>query len=289
MLILFALLGAFVGAVFLIVLLSHAIAWYESASDRPELVPGRFAAERLWLATRLIVQETLLLLVTVLLHPWGWVPPRQTPFAPTGGPPVILLHGLFHNRACWWWVKFRLRRKGLRNLYSINLPPWKDIEALTERLTLKVDELRLAGAGDKVHLVGHSMGGIIARNYLQLRGGAERVDRCVLLAAPNHGSKLAPFAISRLGEALVPGSTFLNRLNAAPLPHPERITAICSRHDNIVLPWQSARLPGVRNIELSGMGHVGMLYCPSALAALIDGLCETLPAQPPPEAEHALP
>ena len=27
-------------------LLSHAIAWYESASARPGLVPGRFAAEQ---------------------------------------------------------------------------------------------------------------------------------------------------------------------------------------------------------------------------------------------------
>jgi len=289
MLILFAILGAFGGAVGLVVLLSHAIAWYESASARPELVPGRFAPERLWLAARLLVQETFFLSITLLLHPFGWVGPRPAPFDPRGGPPVILLHGLFHNRACWLWVKFRLRRKGLRNLYTINLPPWKDIESLTERLTLKIDELRLAGAGDRVHLVGHSMGGVIARNYLQLRGGGERVDRCVLLAAPNHGSKLAPFAISRLGEALVPGSAFLNRLNAAPLPHPERITAICSRHDNIVLPWQSARLEGVRTIELSGMGHVGILYCPNALDALIEGLCEAHPAPAPSGVEHALP
>ncbi len=289
MLILFAILGAFVGIVFLVVLLSHAIAWYESASARPELVPERFAADRLLLAARLVAKETLLMLVTVLLHPWGWVAPRQTPFDPSGGPPIILLHGLFHNRACWWWAKLRLRRKGLRNLYTINLPPWKEVEALTERLTLKIDELRLAGAGEKVNLVGHSMGGVIVRNYLQLRGGAERVDRCVLLATPNHGSKLAPFAISHLGEALVPGSAFLDRLNAAPLPHPERITAIYSRHDNIVLPWQNARLPGARNIELAGMGHVGMLYCANALAALIEGLCETIPAQPATEAEHAIP
>lgn len=288
MFILFAILGSFCGVVFLVVLLSHAIAWYESASTRPELVPGRFTPERLWLAARLVSKETLLMLITVLLHPWGWVAPRRVLFDPEGGPSVILLHGLFHNRACWWWAKFRLRRKGLRNLYTINLPPWKNVEALTERLALKIDELRLAGAGDKVNLVGHSMGGIIARNYLQLRGGAERVDRCVLLAAPNHGSKLAPFAISRLGESLVPGSSFLNRINAAHLPHPERIIAIYSRHDNIVLPWQNARLPEARNIELAGMGHVGILYSRSALAALVEGLSETNTAPFPSEAEHAI-
>ena len=283
---LFDLLAILFGAVVLVVLCSYAIAWYEGASARPELVPERLKPASLWLATRLVVQESLLLWVTVLLHPLGWIPPRAKAYDPTGGPPVILLHGLFHNRACWTWAKFRLRRRGLRNLHTINLPAWKNVETLTERLALKVDELRLAGAGERIHLVGHSMGGIIARNYLQLRGGAERVERCVLLASPNHGSKLAPFALSRLGELLVPGSAFLNKLNAAPLPRPERFTAICSRHDNIVLPWQNSRLEEIRNLELTGMGHAGVLYRGTALAAVAESL-GIVAADPAQEVSHA--
>ncbi len=282
-------LAVFVGAVIAAVVMSHAIAWYESASADPSQLADRFAPERLWLALRLIAQEAFFLLVTTLLHPLGLVKSGPEPYDPDGGPPVILLHGLFHNRACWLWIKFNLRRQGFRNLYALNLPPWKDLEALTERVTLKIDELKLAGAGGRVHLVGHSMGGMIARNYLQLRGGADRVDRCVLLAAPNHGSKLAPFAISALGEMLVPGSEFLQRLAAAPLPNPQAIWAIFSRHDNIVLPWQSARLEGVHQVELSGLGHVGMLYRSVAINALVTALTTPQDArsQVPGQTAHA--
>lgn len=285
MLIILAILAIITGGVGLVVLLSHAIAWYEAANADPALLQGRFQPQRLWLSARLLFQETFFLTVTVLFHPFGWLAPRPAPFDPAGGAPVILLHGLFQNRACWLWLKYRLRRRGLRNLYTLNLPPWKDIETLTERLALKVDELRLAGAGTRVHLVGHSMGGIIARNYLQLRGGAERVDRCVLLAAPNHGSKLAPFAVSRLGELVVPGSPFLQRLGAAPLPHPERILAIFTRHDNIVLPWQSGRLEGVQQTELERIGHIGLLFDPRTLRRLVEFLT-TRPAPEEPHEQH---
>jgi len=124
------------------------------------------------------------------------------------------LHGLFHNRACWLLVLLGLRLNGVRSLYTINLPPWKGVESLTERLAKKVDELRLASGCDRVHLVGHSMGGIIARNYLQIRGGAAKVDRCILIATPNQGSRLAALALSPLAKALIPGSKLIKRLAA---------------------------------------------------------------------------
>jgi hypothetical protein len=38
------------------------------------------------------------------------------------------------------------------------------------------------------------------------------------------------------------------------------VTAIHSRHDNMVLPPENARLEGVENIELTGLGHATLLY-----------------------------
>ncbi|OWZ82707.1 alpha/beta fold hydrolase [Natranaerobius trueperi] len=42
----------------------------------------------------------------------------------------------------------------------------------------------------KIHLVGHSMGGLIIRNYLA-RNTIDNIGRCVLIATPNKGTKLA--------------------------------------------------------------------------------------------------
>jgi triacylglycerol lipase len=269
--IIFNLLAILFGSCALVVTMSYAIVWYENSNLDPQLVEGRFQPHNLWLAARLLVQETLLLGLTVLLNPLGWLPPRQTPASRTGAP-ILLLHGLFHNRACWLWLKLQLRRRGQKAVYSINLPPWKDLETLTERVAKKVDEIRLEQGVERVHLIGHSMGGMIARNYLQLRGGAAKVASCTLLAAPNGGSKLAPFALSPLGRILIPGSEFLQRLAAAPLPPGVALRVVYSRHDNMVLPFLHGRLEGAEELELSGIGHMAMLYHPRAIAPLLDGL-----------------
>ncbi|PNU21271.1 hypothetical protein C2E25_02980 [Geothermobacter hydrogeniphilus] len=256
----------------LITLLSYAIYWYESANLSPELMEQRFAPRRLLLALRLLVGETLLLFVSVLLHPLGWIWPAEKPTVDNSRPPIILLHGLFHNRSCWWWLKRRLKRTGYRTIYSLRLSAWHDVEILTELIAKKVDQLRLQAGVEQVVLIGHSMGGILARNYIQRRGGAARVAHCIQLGAPNGGSKLAPFAVSPLARNLLPGSTFLAELNASKLPADIPLTCIYSRHDNIVIPSSSGRLPGSREVELQGMGHMGLLYHKTAVRAVLDAL-----------------
>lgn len=270
--------SVYVGAIALIVLLSYAIALYEAASTDPLLVEHRFAPGQIWLAIKLMAAETFFLAITVILHPLGWIPFKEQTRTGNRETPIILLHGLFHNRGCWLWMKFRLRRKGFTNLITINLPPWKNVESLTERVVTKVDELRVKDGFERVHLVGHSMGGIIARNYVQIRGGASKVERCILLGAPNLGSKLAPFAVSQLGRQLMPGSEFLKRLAQTPLPNDVAMVSIFTRHDNMVLPPANARLDGAINEEIHGMGHASLLYHPRAINAVVDALTrEKLP------------
>jgi triacylglycerol esterase/lipase EstA (alpha/beta hydrolase family) len=275
MCILFNVLELLLSVVAVVVILSYAIAWYEYANREPALMENRFTLGRLCFAVKLIVTETALLFLTVLLHPLGWFSLKEKPEAAADATPVLLLHGLFHNRACWLWAKFRLRRQGYKALYAINLPPWYDVERLTERVSKKTDELRHATGMDKIHLVGHSMGGMIARNYIQLRGGEQKVDACVLLSSPNGGSKLAPFALTPLGKLLLPGSEFLQRLAAAPLPSGVRLTAIVNRHDNMILPFEHGRLEGVRNVELGGMGHASVLYRSRSIEAIVQALGES--------------
>lgn len=275
--IVFGILVLLCGAAAAVVLLSYAFAWCEYANGRPAAMEGRFALKHLGLAVWLLLLETAFLLLNLLLHPLGWHSPRERPRQEERGIPILLLHGLFLNRACWTWLRLRLRLQGIRNVYTLNLPPWKDVESLTERVSKKVDELRHTTGIEQVHLVGHSMGGIIARNYLQIRGGAHKVGHCILLGAPNHGSRLAPFAISPMGSLLLPGSKFLSLLAAAPIPDEACITNIYTRHENMVLPADNAHLSGVKNIELAGMGHHGLLYHPRAVAAVLDALKQEEP------------
>ncbi len=269
-------LTLFTGFVALLVSVNFAMAWYEYANRDPQMLERGHTLRRLFFALRLIVPETFFLALTILLQPIGWLN-RKQPSPCTTETPIIFLHGLMQSPACWLWLKFCLKRQGFTALYSIALPPWKDVEVLTERLARQVDRVRHATGLQKVHLVGHSMGGLIARNYLQIRGGAEKVDRCLLIGTPNGGSKMAPFSLSALGRLLMPGSVFLRRLAEAPLPAEARVCVLYSRHDNLVIPYENACLEGATAVELDRVGHVGLLFSRRVLQVLVDLLQEKTP------------
>lgn len=255
------------------VLLSYIIVWYEAANRDPELVAHRFVPSRLAFAASLLARETLSLALTVLAHPLGWL--RESKPTDQAGRPILLLHGLFHNRSCWWLVKARLARAGLGPIYSLNLNTWRsDVEPLTELVADKVDQIRMAHGVEQVDLIGHSMGGILARNFIQLRGGAAKVRHCIGLATPHGGSRLAPFALTPLARVLMPGSEFLQRLAAAPRPAEVRFTNIHSRHDNLVIPVEAALMEGTPCIEVSDIGHSSLLLSRRVVDQVIEILGE---------------
>lgn len=266
-----ALLMIMAGLFAVSVVLSFAISWCERANSDP----GVAAQRRHALAVRLMLTEFASLLLTLLLRPLGWLPER-IPAGPSRRPPVILLHGLFQNRSCLLLLQWRLRAAGFDRIISVNTPPWLDLETLTGRVRHVVEQVRSATGAEQVYLVGHSMGGIIARNFIQLGDGASQVAGCVTLGSPHRGSKLAPFAVSRLGRALLPGSGLLMRLQAAPMPATVRFTAIYSRHDNIIVPMENARLDGADNVELSEIGHTAMLFSPRVAHEVVKALGEVV-------------
>lgn len=259
-------------AVTWVVTASCAICWYEYANRDPELLAQRRLPERTLLAFRLVTMEIAAVLASLLQYPFGWLPPRPPLAESFAERPVLLLHGLLQNRACWFWMQRELGFAGFRAVRTINLPPWEHLEQLTDRLDAAVKELCEIYETDKVHLVCHSMGGIVARNYIQLHNGAGRIDRCILIATPNQGSKLAPLAVSPLGELVMPGSEFLAELNAAPMPPAVATSVILTHHDNIVLPWENARLEGAETIEFDWIGHTTLLYDSEAIRAVISTL-----------------
>ena len=205
---LFFLIKTTICVVALTVLLSYTVAWYERANSSPALIDRRFTTRGIGIAFWLLIQETGCLLLTILLRPLGWQQPRIPDSKDSENPPVILLHGLFQNRSCLLWLQHRLKEAGYQQVISINTPPWRDIEALSEQLAKKVDELRIHLKVEKVILIGHSMGGLIARNYVQSRGGSAHVQAMVTLGSPHHGSSHCPR--QRLRLQFLPATTILS-------------------------------------------------------------------------------
>jgi len=268
------LLALLFGASLVTVTFSYAFAWYETANRHPELLEGRFSAPSLLFALRLVLVEALLLTITLILHPLGWYTRRRERLPRAIDPPILLLHGLFQSRACWLWLRLLLWLRGYRNVYALSLPPTRNIETLTEILDRKIIELRHKPGIEKVHLVGHSMGGMIARNYVQLRGGGDKVASLTLLSSPNSGSRLAPFAVTKLGLEALPGSDFLQRLGTALPPEDIPVINIYCRHDNIIVPAEFGYLEWATNVELQGVGHTSVLFMPRSVRAILASLKE---------------
>jgi triacylglycerol esterase/lipase EstA (alpha/beta hydrolase family) len=125
--------------------------------------------------------------------------------------------------------------------------------------------------GGRIDLVCHSLGGVVARCWLQELGGARRVDRCITLSTPHRGTYGAYWVASRIGRELRPDSLILQRLEAS-RAGAERVkfTSVVAGSDNIVFPRVFASHEEL--VHVPDVGHVGMLFSPTVLRTVADRL-----------------
>jgi hypothetical protein len=107
--------------IFWVVTTSFALAWYEYSNRDPELLVGRLMPERRYLALRLILVEAGSIFLVVCAYPFGFLPQKPPSLQVTQKRPVLLLHGLFHNRAVWFLMKQRLEQCGF-TVVTVNIP-----------------------------------------------------------------------------------------------------------------------------------------------------------------------
>jgi pimeloyl-ACP methyl ester carboxylesterase len=212
---------------------------------------------------------------------WWWM--RDPAPAPAAAP-VLLLHGVGCNAGVWLRVRARLRGRGLGPLYTLSYgPPLASIEVFAAQVAEKVDSIVSATGAAKVTLVGHSMGGLVARAYLR-RFGAGSVRALVTIGTPHRGSMHARFFPGTCLAEMCPGSEWLETLNLGDAPAGPRCVALWSWHDSMVTPQLSARWDGAESVEFVGIGHNELLANAEVLASLA-GLLEREAR----EAEAAMP
>lgn len=262
--------GLFLGARAVIVATSVAFTLADSSPVPPALHIGAFGFLRMALRE---YRDLIRLFVVIQPFERFWLGADRLRPAPERSP-LLLIHGYQCNRGAWYWLRSRLEVAGWI-VATHNLEPvLADIDRYADGLACRIDQVLANTGGDKVILVGHSMGGLAARAYLR-RFGAGKVERIITLGSPHHGSRLALLAWGPNGRQMHIGSAWLKELAGVPLP-PGSVS-IYSAHDNQVMPQREcSELAGARNIALSGISHLGLLFSPVVLKTLLAELDSSL-------------
>lgn len=208
------------------------------------------------------------------------------------GPVVVLVHGLGGNSATSWFTLSPLLASRGSRVFTFDygrhgqgllarprgrgagLPGVGDAKVCAEELERFVERVLAATGAEKVALVGHSFGALVAQYYLLRRGGSARVSHFVGLAPTVHGTTFngllrVPKA-DRIGAGLVganiiqqaAGSKFLESLYAdGELAEGVEYTIVSPKWDAFSTPVKSQSIDGAKNIRLGGLaGHLFVLF-----------------------------
>ncbi len=213
--------------------------------------------------------------------------------APLAHPRTVLLITGVTIPAEWFDpIKARLERDGFRTV--VYEPPQLlsgDLFWNSEELGRVIDAIRAETGEERIDILAECTGGLLSRHYIQALGGDAHVRRLVTFISPQHG-------LPKAGEAslivdwdavkdLTPGSEFLETVNNAPMKDVP-ITSIYTCTDEYIQPYQTAIIPGAKNIGLgcdgTFVGHYQFFYDREIYKLMHDELVAPAPTDVDPPA-----
>ncbi len=193
----------------------------------------------------------------MLTPPFPWDRPHWND---VGGPPVVLLHGLWRG---WRAMQPLARALSSEGFSTLNLPypsARMPIVTLADRIRSQVEKI----AGDQpVHFITHSLGGILVRTLLA-EGVPWETGKIIMLAPPNRGSEIVDWSKRHplLHCVLGPAGRALGSDGV-----PASLPALPAGTQAAVIMGNRSSVPVFKN--LLGQENDGIV---SAAKGLIDGL-----------------
>ncbi|MFE7647439.1 esterase/lipase family protein [Streptomyces phaeoluteigriseus] len=239
--------------------------------------------------------EIAILTGHLLLYPSGITQERRggTPALPARGtegaedparlptqapPPVVLLHGFIDNRSVFVLLRRSLAQHGRHRVESLNYSPLTcDIRIAAELLGRHIEQICQRTGSNQVDVVGHSLGGLIARYYVQRLGGDTRVRTLVMLGTPHSGTRVAPLANAHpIVRQMRPGSEVIEELSRPAPGCRTRFVSFWSDLDHLMAPLETARLDHpdllTENVRVSGIGHLALPVHPAVATGIRQAL-----------------
>lgn len=188
----------------------------------------------------------------------------QTP-AGRGERLVVFVHGFMARGPVWGPMRGAVSEAHSVETVDLSYGPLERFEDVCARVA---DVVQRHHAGRPVTLVGHSLGGLMARWVVQEEIARDvRLDRLITLASPHEGTRAARIPAGPLVTAIRPGSAVLRQLESSrgALERVHRVAAVAARDRMVTPPSSAAALPGAEVVWLD-VGHNEILFAPEAIS-----------------------
>ena len=194
-------------------------------------------------------------------------------------PTVILVSGFGALPSSLRIIRKRLKKDGFNVvLQTLSFQEFFDSISgfawVSQKLARLVDELReCVGPEQKIFVVAHSAGGLVARHFIQNLDGYRQVNGLVTLATPHRGVWVAALGFlthlvvkAKCLYDILPVSSFVKNLNRAQFPSSLELFSLYST-DDVLCPPKTAQLPPqiylndkVTQIQVKRISHMEFLF-----------------------------
>ncbi len=183
--------------------------------------------------------------------------PKRTAAVHHADRAVLFVHGFMAGGPVFDPMRAHVERTAGVETVGLSYGPLEPFEHIAGRIASLA---RLSAHGRPMTIVGHSLGGLLARWYVQELGGAVDhggpVDRVVTIASPHAGTSAARLAPGSLGAALRPGSRVIERLREgrAKIEKVAHVAVVGGR-DRMIEPASASALEGAELHRFEDLGH----------------------------------
>jgi triacylglycerol lipase len=178
---------------------------------------------------------------------------------------VMLVHGLFATAGVLRPLRRDIEQRTGAYTTSFTHPPGPGIPSIADDIARAVRAI----SGDvRIHLIGHSIGGVAVRYFVQELGSDARIVQTISIGSPFGGTKPARLVPAPVGRDIAPGSELLRKLaqgarQGLRVPH----VSIAGLEDRVVP--SDAYLAAGERVSVAGCGHNGLIYHPRVVAEVV--------------------
>lgn len=176
---------------------------------------------------------------------------------------VVLVHGALATAGAWRPLRERLASAGVHSA-SFTYGPSAGVAAISEGIARL---LRRLPEKARVFLVGHSLGGLAVRWFVQVAGGDRRIVETVTVATPFGGARGASLLPGQAGRDMSRGSPVLDQLAVSAASSAVPHLSIFGGTDTAVSP--DTVFPVGDRVVIEGAGHNALLFHDDVAASIL--------------------